>query len=71
MGLLVIILFKCGFKKINLNFRATRIRATAAEGKSVSRRVLFSFHTLSYRRRKGGTHIFMLVVCRPKIQCTM
>ena len=41
MGLLVIILFKCGFKKINLNFRATRIRATAAEGKSVSRRVLF------------------------------
>ena len=53
-GLLVILWLIAIFKKINLNFRATRIRATAAEGKSVSRRVLFSFHTLSYRKKKAG-----------------
>ena len=57
MGLLVIILFKCGFKKINLNFRATRIRATAAEGKSVSRRVFF-LSTLSYSKRKKAGHTY-------------
>ena len=60
MGLLVIFCFNAMFKKITLNFRAMRIKATAAEEKSVSRRVLFSFQTLSYHKRKAGHAISSL-----------
>ena len=42
------------FKNTTLNFRASRIRATTAEAYRVSRRVLFSFHTLSYDKRSAG-----------------
>ena len=44
------------FKNIILNFRASRIRATTAEAYCVSRRVLFSFHTLSYNKRRSAGH---------------